>query len=513
MIYQFIEKMESNLSLIKKHFLQLKDGPNDKQFADIVNKILELAQIDEKINEDSDNNEKKDKTGFLEKIKPYAGCFTSEKTQNTIYVLSRTIGGLCSTGVEYRQGYLALLKQFILKHDKEINYPSLLEQINKESYFKKTEVQGVKNAFSCGKIVTLSEILSTSREISTDCISKSTDYILSSCATSTNSEELAIYSFKSFLSSVNPNTKKLQKIVEEVISKWLSKDSDLLFHYAVLLILSISGLSSKTKTENSSISSFIQNFLKTKPKYALDNHLFCLDGSTPETLQKLISALVLGRRDHVFLTLYLEFLAINCKNSSTNAFKYIGVTWNTITETSYAAELIEKSNKNYQYVLTKLSICIIENVDIEKVFLIFDYNFFKTFLKFEGGKSKTACINQIINSLIARLNSEAEVLNSSSKQNTYNSYCTSLLELFTKGLLSSINYKSFFLLLFHNISETQRGNLITNIIESKTEHTNGVNMDIDDQEVDEKDSRQEFYTKVNLLKNIMTVSYLFIYIV
>ena len=104
------------------------------------NKIISSINIDEKnslINK--------------EKYKNFLKVFASP-CEELLYTINRLVGGICSTGVEYREGFGLTLELFLDKFSKEISFSELLESIQKESYVPKSEKNHVKICALSGKI-------------------------------------------------------------------------------------------------------------------------------------------------------------------------------------------------------------------------------------------------------------------------------------------------------------------------------------------------------------------------
>ena len=88
-----------------------------------------------------------------EKYKNFLKVFASP-CDDLLYTINRLIGGICSIGVEFREGFGLTLQLFLDKFSKEINYSELLDSIKKESYVPKSEKNNVKiSALSGYKIL------------------------------------------------------------------------------------------------------------------------------------------------------------------------------------------------------------------------------------------------------------------------------------------------------------------------------------------------------------------------
>ena len=93
-----------------------------------------------------------------EKYKSYLKIF-SNPCDDLLYTVRRLIGGLSSTGLEYREGFAITLQLFLEKFYNEINFNELLEIIQKETYVPKNEKSHVKICALSGKILMYKIIL------------------------------------------------------------------------------------------------------------------------------------------------------------------------------------------------------------------------------------------------------------------------------------------------------------------------------------------------------------------
>lgn len=539
--------MDSKLIEIKNLFHQLKEGSSNDNYQKVSDKILELSKdyeievnvsdlVKEQLtsshlnfknksdSKEKDKNKKKDKEQHSEDknllsnkktdLSYYASCLNKDNKINSgnVYVLSRLIGGLCSTGIEYRKGFCELLSRYILRNNSFINYNNLYEITNRESFCKKSESTGIKNALIIGKMCIFESIMCYAKTISPDVISKMMKDILINADVSINCEEYSIKCFNSFLNNVNvDNNKKLQLAVEDIIITWLSKDKSCLFSTSLYIIIDNIVIDQTINENNRSIVNYLINLLKNKPKYNIINNLFSEENNSFNNLIKFFEELIdNNNKSHTALQLLLKNIELICTQSKDNVnLNKLSIIYNTLTDSKLASNLIKVSNKNYQYVLTKICLTFINNIeDIKKLLCIFNSNFFKIFSSFEGGKTKNVYINQMISSLLNRLKTV------SNKDNIFEDYCYEMLSLFDNSILSANMYKSFFLFLFGNLNLDKKETYISSVINN---NNNSLSKEVSKMEIEYNDNytanildgeyyKNNLYKKVNILKSIITVS-------
>lgn len=494
--------------------------------------------------EDTAFHEGKEAKLLKEKYRWYQDILTSyEKVghvNNLLYTFSRLIGGICSTGNEYRKGFCLTLNELISKLDKVIDYRILVSATNKESYHKKTETNTIRNAMCVGRISVFQSIIETSNSISAEIIMEIFTAVLNTLKSNNNTmvEEASVKIFHSFMERLSNNTfaslinnKKSQRVLESIFSLWLdfSKDESqlLLFNLSIMLIFNkiSNGIESENKKEdNINLKAFISNLIRSHYRYNLDNTLFTEDNN--EVMVKMFGELVNKNKNHFILELLREYLL------STTNFKYIGLLWNNIIDTEVLTKLMKESNKNYQFILTKIATIVMDvlnktRVNYNKIFSILDLGFFKTFLRFEGGKSKHTNLTTVVNALIRSLKERKTELSNESNQTELTSfkkelktYSYNLIKLFDGKGFSPVTFKGLFLFLFQNISEKKRVEFVDFLItpEKKAIKSNKMEIESEDEdEEDDEDSDQEnygneefravFFSKINVLRTIILVSY------
>ena len=108
------------------YFNNLKETNSKVEILKNANNIINL------ISEKEETNINK------EKYKYYLKIFESPN-ENLLYTFKRIIGGLSSTGIEYRKGFAITFQLLIDKFSKDINFSALLDSIQKESFVPNNE--------------------------------------------------------------------------------------------------------------------------------------------------------------------------------------------------------------------------------------------------------------------------------------------------------------------------------------------------------------------------------------
>ncbi len=481
-----MESSNNNLLIknFKQLFLNLRDGNNDDALNKTSDELIlqsETIQLNEK----------------PEKFKEYNECFINKDINPSIaYTLSRLVGGISSTGVEYRKGFCLALGKLFKKVQDNLFYDKLYEVIMKESYFKKTEIQSIKNALSSGRIILFEILIGTSLAVlPSDIFSKMLSQTLSTVESNPTSEKDTIGFFKKLIETLlyqEKIQKKIQKTIEDNLENWLilSKDNkNYLFFISIIFILNESLYRKSSQIINKSFSSFLTNFIKAKTKYSIKS-IF----SDIANINTFFSRIVDNNKNHVSLDMFFIILKTSFEAKDTDL---LAQSWNCLTDKTSAVELIKKSNKNYQYLLTRFSLFLLEVIaDMDKLFSIFDFNYFKSFISFEGGKEKQNHINQIVQALSNRLSA----CESGSKLEAYSKQ---MLGLYLNMSLSPLANKAFFIILYKSLSEKAKVEFIDKAINLRNKQEQAD--DVDDRINEE--AKEILYTQFNIIKTIISVSY------
>lgn len=489
------------------------------------------SKEDQKINKvDSEKIQNENKNS--ERYKWYKNVLNTISDEfsinNLLYVINRIIGGICS-GNDYRNGFSLLLEHFINKFDELIDYNQLESIILKESFFIKSQSPSIKTALSIGKIVCFKIIILNSNRLTSELTISITKNILQTLElnSSTLIEDEIMSYFESLLHSLLNgklntlmNSKKGQKLIESLIFLWMDYPSNNLskstneictnLNYCNILIFN--GIQSNNET----FSLFRKNFIKANPKY---HYAFIFNSSDDSNLKKILSCSINLGKNHYLLKYLNNYLV------QTNELDNIALVWNCVTDKNFVQESLNKSGKNFISLLTSISISIIKNLKTKplkeyvKIFSIFNSGFIKTFIDFEGGKFKMSSLTNIFNELINSIKEKKEKNNLNDIESVLVKYSYEILELFKENLLSSVSNKIIFSFFFEYCDEESRLKFTKKIIENKsislTNKNNKMEIEQDEEEEEilndnnyyDQDFKSEFYSRINILKNILTVSF------
>lgn len=468
----------------KQLFLNLRDGNSDEALNKTSDElILQSTSIE--------LNEKQ------EKFKEYTDCFINKEINLAlIYTLSRLVGGISSTGVEYRKGFSLALAKLMRKVNENVLFDKLYEVIMKESYFKKTEVQSIKNALSSGRIVLFEILLSTSLSVlPSEIFTKILSQTLSTVESNSASEKEAIVLFQKLIETLLSQEKiqkKTQKSIEDNLENWLclSKDhKNYLFFISIVFILNASLYRKGSQSTNAAFLSFLTNFIKAKVKYSIKG-IFSDSANIATFFNKIVD----NNKNHISLELFFSLLKTSFEAKDTDL---LAQSWNCLTDKNSAVELIKKSNKNYQYLLAKFSLFLLDTIsDIDKIYSIFDFNYFKSFISFEGGKDKHNHINQIVQSLSSRLSN-------TESGNKLEAYSKQMLGLYLNLSLSPIANKSFFSILYRSLTENARAEFIDKVVNLRNKSSD--EQSEEDERINEE-AKELLYAQFNIIKAVISVS-------
>lgn len=482
--------------------------------------------------EESEKQSKENKN--TERYKWYKNLFTAVSDDfclnNLLYVIHRTIGGICS-GNDYRNGYSLLLEKFILKFDEFIDYNQLESIILKESFFIKSQSPSIKTSLSLGKIACFRNIILNSNRLTSDLTISITKCILQSLElnSSVTIEDEVLNYFENLLQSLLKgrlvalmNSKKGQKLFETLITLWMEfpfnnfskSNQDLTNNLNYSNILIFNGII----CDSESFNLFRKNFVKTNSKY---NITTIFSNNDDSNLKRLIHNAISLSKDHYTLK-YLNNYLLN-----TFELDNIAQVWNCVTENNFVQESLNKSGRNYISLLTSISITIINNLknkpikEYAKVFSIFNSGFIKTFINFDGGKFKMNNLTTIFTELINSIREKKQKKSIEEIESLVIKYSYEILDLFKQNLLSSVSNKFVFSFFFEFCNEESRLKFTNSVISNKSnsnakEKINKMEIDEAEEEEDEdiidennfydQDFKSEFYSKINILKNILTVS-------
>ena len=408
-----------------------------------------------------------------EKYKNFLKVFSSP-CDDLLYTINRLIGGICSTGVEYREGFGITLQLFLDKFSKEINFIELLQSIQKESYVPKSEKNNVKVCAISGKIF-IYKILLGINSLSEDNIILIIKQILPIPKQYKNMEEACLLLIKEIFDKIFSDFFDIKKNKNNKLLEGILKSLDIICEHKNDYI--------KTETNfEFSLYFLLMNYLDNikgfiSPKIQED----FFDNNNPESQQPLFKYF------SILLSLPIRYQNINSKDANIfnyslklvydllikiNNNKYAYKIWNILIDPMCVEEFRKISSKNFESLIFSYSLFLIQNFfNIKYIFQIFDESFFLSLMQFKSNKrvKYAISITQIISDKISSLNEEED-----NNQTTIEDYCLKCLNIFgyeQEGKYSPKTLKNFYLFLLGKISEEQKMEYINNLLRLNQDKT------------------------------------------
>ena len=291
-----------------------------------------------------------------EKYKNFLKVFSSP-CDDLLYTINRLIGGICSTGVEYREGFGITLQLFLDKFSKEINFIELLQSIQKESYVPKSEKNNVKVCAISGKIF-IYKILLGINSLSEDNIILIIKQILPIPKQYKNMEEACLLLIKEIFDKIFSDFFDIKKNKNNKLLEGILKSLDIICEHKNDYI--------KTETNfEFSLYFLLMNYLDNikgfiSPKIQED----FFDNNNPESQQPLFKYF------SILLSLPIRYQNINSKDANIfnyslklvydllikiNNNKYAYKIWNILIDPMCVEEFRKISSKNFESLIFSYS--------------------------------------------------------------------------------------------------------------------------------------------------------------
>ena len=137
-----------------------------------------------------------------EKYKDYMKI-CKNPSEDLLYTVRRLIGGLASTGVEFRKGFSLTFSLLVSKFGKELNMKEILDCIQKESFVPKNEKNHIKTCAFSGRLL-MYRIILNEKSLSSDNILFILKQVLN-ITVNKSLEESVIVLFKELFSKIFEN--------------------------------------------------------------------------------------------------------------------------------------------------------------------------------------------------------------------------------------------------------------------------------------------------------------------
>jgi hypothetical protein len=399
------------------------------------------------------------------------------------------VGGIASTGVEARRGFLLTYSLLIEKFRNILNFRELISVIEKEATFSKSEKNFIKNCAVTGKIAMLKSMLDLPL-IGQDVIlfaMKSLIDVLANSPTLLLEEPLIwviieqFNRFNSFYYEELNNQKKFERFFEKFLNLFQNvlpakTRFDKLRKLNEMSLYFLFGQFKNVK-ENQSMANLIKNY----------SNADVTDLFNGKNLLNYFKLLVKEKTKedefHMSFNLFCKFLLGSDEKTVYN-------TWNILVDESVHNELKAISPKIYQLLIFKVSELFLKDIFVLKyVKEIFDSSYFENILKFSSNKK-----NKYLNVIIEHLSTK---LRQSEEKEMVSQYAGDLLLAFGPDPLQHLSpqsYRGFFVFLFSQINTEQRINFIESRIKKESE-----------------DQIEEYMFNLTVLKQLMIISEVRIY--
>ena len=400
-----------------------------------------------------------------EKYKDYLNIFDS-LYEDLLYTFRRLIGGLSSTGIEYRKGFAITLELLIERFSKDINFSSLLNSIQKECYVPNNEKRHIKICANSGKLL-MYKIIIGQKNISEDNIL----FILKDIFTIE----------KNFKSLQNNVMILLKEFIDKLFNNYYElKKQNKIFDGIFKVFDSVCDNKNNLNKSNS-IFEFVLYFIliqyKEKCKGFLPNNIIneLFDSKYNEKntpIKKYFDLLleeqiIINKNNNNEPEFHFSFNLLLNLLEKLNEPKYSYKLWNILIDPICIDDFKKISTKNFEFLVFSYSKFLINKFfKIDYIIQIFDDSFFLSLLKFSSNK-KFKYANILTELISDHLNKMKD-----NNDDLINDYCFSLLNIFGKEnneKFSPNTLKNFFCFLFTKIKKENKENYIKSLIDLQEE--------------------------------------------
>ena len=413
-----------------------------------------------------------------EKYKDYMKI-CKNPSEDLLYTVRRLIGGLSSTGVEFRKGFSLTFSLLISKFGKDLNMKEILDCVQKESFVPKNEKNHIKTCAFSGRIL-MYRIILNEKSLSSDNIL----FILK--------QVLNITVNKSLEESVIVLLKEMfRKIFENYYTE--IKNENKLYDGMFKLLDNYTGNKNSLNKVNSNFEFAIyfmlilymdkfKGFLPTNIKKEMFDSSFEEAESPLKKYFDIIMKLPIkeGKEFNVTFGCLCELI------EKINDKKYAYKIWNILIDQKCIESFKAISLKNFELLIYNYSSFILTKFfEIDYIVQIFDDSFFISLLKFSSNK-KFKYVSSLTEIITNKLTSKKY------DNNVINSYCEKLLRIF--GVESEDKYspnalKTFFIFLFDHIAQDAKEKYIASLIN-------------DSQKEDEEENLEQLIFRISALKTL-----------
>ena len=388
-----------------------------------------------------------------EKYKDYLKI-CKNPSEDLLYTVRRLIGGLASTGVEFRKGFSLTFSLLIAKFGKDLNMKEILDCIQKESFVPKNEKNHIKTCAFSGRLL-MYRIILGEKSLSSDNILFILKQILNITVNKALEESVIVLLkemfskiFENYYTDIKNENKLFDGIFKLLDNYTSNKNSlnkvNLNFEFAIYFIL----IPYMNK---------FKGFLPTNIKKEMfDSNLEEAESPLKKYFDIIMKLPIKEGKDfNVTFGCLCELL------EKINDKKYAYKIWNILIDPKCIESFKTISLKNFELLVYNYSSFILTKFfEIKYIVQIFDDSFFISLLKFSSNKKfkYVSSLTEIIVNTLTKNKYDDKLINS---------YCSKLLEIF--GVESDDKYspnalKTFFIFLFDHIAQESKEKFISSLI-------------------------------------------------
>ena len=388
-----------------------------------------------------------------EKYKDYMKI-CKNPSEDLLYTVRRLIGGLASTGVEFRKGFSLTFSLLVSKFGKDLNMKEILDCIQKESFVPKNEKNHIKTCAFSGRLL-MYRIILNEKSLSSDNILFILKQVLN-ITVNKSLEESVIVLFKELFSKIFENyytdIKNENKLYDGMfklldnytVNKNSLNKANSNFEFALYFLL----IPYMDKFKG-----FLPSNIK---KEMFDSSLEETESPLKKYFDIIMKLPIKEGKDFNVTFCYLCELL-----EKINDKKYAYKIWNILIDQKCIESFKAISLKNFELLIYNYSSFILTKFfEIDYIVQIFDDSFFISLLKFSSNKKfkYVQSLNEIITKAITSQKYDNKVVNT---------YCEKLLNIF--GVESEEKYspnalKTFFIFLFDHIAQDAKEKFIASLI-------------------------------------------------
>ena len=413
-----------------------------------------------------------------EKYKDYMKI-CKNPSEDLLYTVRRLIGGLASTGVEFRKGFSLTFSLLVSKFGKDLNMKEILDCIQKESFVPKNEKNHIKTCAFSGRLL-MYRIILNEKSLSSDNILFILKQVLNITVNKSLEEsvivllkELFSKIFENYYTDIKNENKLYDGMFKLLDNYTVNKNSlnkaNSNFEFAIYFLL----IPYMDKFKG-----FLPSNIK---KEMFDSSLEETESPLKKYFDIIMKLPIKEGKDFNVTFCYLCELL-----EKINDKKYAYKIWNILIDQKCIESFKAISLKNFELLIYNYSSFILTKFfEIDYIVQIFDDSFFISLLKFSSNKKfkYVQSLNEIITKAITSQKYDNKVVNT---------YCEKLLNIF--GVESEEKYspnalKTFFIFLFDHIAQDAKEKFIVSLIN-------------DSQNEDDEENLEQLIFRISALKTL-----------